>query len=259
MKCLARHLPGVLARPLFGDRERWGRTPIADDPDWLTWERHSVELYESTQRDRRGGLVNDSGYRIMREIDLAGATVVEIGPGQLDHMRHWKGRPDRFVLLDRREEMLSASAATLAREGVPSKSILLAGDSPLLPLPDACADIVLSFYSLEHLHPLDSYLAELQRILKPGGRLAGAIPAEGGLAWGLGRFLTTRREFRRSVGLDYDKVICWEHPNFADQVMNSLHRRFRPRHLSFWPLAVPVPDVNLIIRFIVEKRDPPAA
>lgn len=52
-----------------------------------------------------------------------------------------------------------------------------------LPLPDACADAVVSLHVFEHLHDADFTASEVQRILKPGGVfLAGTPGAPGPLA-----------------------------------------------------------------------------
>jgi SAM-dependent methyltransferase len=40
-----------------------------------------------------------------------------------------------------------------------------------VPLPDHCADAVLSAQVLEHVADLDAYCAEIRRLLKPGGTL----------------------------------------------------------------------------------------
>ena len=43
--------------------------------------------------------------------------------------------------------------------------------SGFVPLPDCCADCVVSFQVLEHIWDIDLYLAECKRLLKPGGQL----------------------------------------------------------------------------------------
>ena len=63
----------------------------------------------------------------------------------------------------------------------------------------------------------------------------GAIPAEGGLGWGLGRFLTSRRWLKYHTSIDPDKIICWEHPNFAEQVLAQMDQVFPKQKRQYWP------------------------
>ena len=74
-------LPEAALAQLFGDRKRFGRVPQRDDPDWLEWERLMPAAYDATQRQSIGRFVNDAGYQIMREVNLDGLRVLEIGPG----------------------------------------------------------------------------------------------------------------------------------------------------------------------------------
>ena len=83
-------------------------------------------------------------------------------------------------------------------------------------------DYVLSFFSLEHIMNLEEFVVQINRILKKDGYLIFAIPNEGHLAWGLGRFFFTRGYVYKKLGLDYDKIICWEHPNFSDKILKCL-------------------------------------
>lgn len=50
------------------------------------------------------------------------------------------------------------------------------GDARALPLPDACVDVIVSFETLEHLSEQDQFLAELRRVLRPGGLLIISTP-----------------------------------------------------------------------------------
>jgi hypothetical protein len=82
----------------------------------------------------------------------------------------------------------------------------------------------------------------------------GAIPCEGGMAWGLGRFLTSRRWLMANTTINPDKLICWEHPNFADFILNTLNKKGLKQHLSFWPFVIPSIDINLIAKFVFKKQ-----
>ncbi|MDQ3187343.1 MAG: class I SAM-dependent methyltransferase [Pseudomonadota bacterium] len=198
--------------------------------------------------------MNNAGYRVMSRIDLTGKQVLEIGPGDINHIDCWRGAPAHYVIADIQQAMLDVSSNKLTARGIPHESRLIArADRGLLPFEDAQFDVVVSFYSLEHLYPLDRYVDGMLRVLKPGGILIGAIPAEGGIGWGLGRFLTTRRWFKKHTTINPDKLICWEHPNFAEDVLMTLDRKLARRYLGFWPLAVPSIDLNLVIKFAYAK------
>jgi SAM-dependent methyltransferase len=249
-------LPSRLRAPLWGDRERWGLEVREDDPHWREWLAADGLFYEQNQRAGVGTVVNDAGYRVMSAIDLEGRRVLEIGPGDIRHIPFWRGRPSEYLLADVRAEMLRKAEQKLHAAAVPHRSMLVRRGAPL-PIDEASVDVVVSFYSLEHIHPLRPFVDEVCRVLRPGGVLIGAIPAEGGLSWGAGRLVTSRRWLRKHTTIDPDKIICWEHPNFGDQVISHLDARLARRHLRHWPLRwLPLLDANLIIRFVYEKPAP---
>lgn len=256
MKHLAvgHHLPGWIANPLFGDRARFGLEIQLDDPDWIAWQQDVyMHFYESTQKQSVGDIVNDAGYRVMESIDLSGLRVLEIGPGHIRHLRYWQGKPECYAIADIQDTMLRASSSILADAGI-AHQVVKVERGTALPFADGEFDVVISFYALEHMHPFAPYLAEMVRVLKPGGRMVGAIPAEGGLAWGLGRFFTSRRWLKRHSTIDPDKIICWEHPNFADFLLDKLDTELSRQYLSYWPLRLPSLDINLVVRFIHVRR-----
>jgi SAM-dependent methyltransferase len=253
-KSLAPSLPHPIAATLFGDRERFGRLPDPNDRHWIEWGTRSVDFYHASQKGGPGAVVNHAGYKVMRDVDLTGKTVLEIGPASLDHIAYWKGAPAHFTGVDINPAYLGMARAKLEERNVPFTTKLV---DPLLnePLPfdDASFDIILTFYSLEHIYYLENYLSELRRVLRPGGVLAGAIPCEGGLAWGAGRYLTTRRWLLNNTTIDPNRIICWEHPNFADTILNELSRVFRTPAISFWPLRIPAIDINLVAKFVCTR------
>ena len=252
---VAGYLPLALSRVLFGDRERHGIVPDFSDSDWCEWERLMPTAYDTLQRRSVGAFVNCAGYRVMQQVDLNERYVLEIGPGDLPHMDQWRGVPSRYTLADVRQDLLDRSTARLDQARVRNDAHLLPYRRiGRLPFSDETFDVVVSFYSLEHLHPIGEFLSEIRRVLRPGGTLVGAIPCEGGLAWGTGRLITSRRWFKTHTTIDPDKLICWEHPNFAPAVLLELDRQFHRQHLHFWPLGVPLVDVNLVVRFVYLRQ-----
>jgi SAM-dependent methyltransferase len=247
-------LPRWLSSPLWGDRHRWGLRVDEHDACWKEWQNSYLDFYAANQRKGIGTIVNDAGYQVMSSIDLSGKRVLEIGPGDIRHNVFWNGLPAEYLVADIQVGMLQKAEAKLDELHVKHSSLLLQRGAAL-PLDDEVVDIVISFYSLEHIYPLNPYLEELKRVMRSGGILIGAIPAEGGLPWGLGRALTSRRWFQRHTNIDPDKIICWEHPNYADQVVDELESCFGKGETRFWPAsAIPVLDANLLLKFIYTKE-----
>lgn len=247
---IGRLLPQMMAAPLFGDRKTFGLVPDEADPDWQEWQKEYLNFYQSNQKQGLGKTINDAGYQILKQIDLSGKSIAEIGPGGMHHMPFWNGVPALFTAFDIEPRFL---AETEAKMTCPYQGVLLDGRSAALPVADDSFDILLTFYSLEHLHPLDEFLDDYRRVLKPGGLLVGAVPNEGGLAWGLGRFLTSRRWVHQHTSINYDKIICWEHPNFVDTIINGLEQRFDRRRLGQYPLRILIYDMNLVTSFVYKK------
>ena len=246
-------LPHSLRTPLWGDRERWGLIPKLDDPCWQEWQHTYTDFYQANQREGIGTRVNDAGYAVMSSIDLSGKCVLEIGAGDIRHIKYWRGVPAEYLLADISADMMAFAQKRLEERGIAYRTLPVSRNQPLA-LDDASVDVIVSFYSLEHLYPLRPYLEEFKRLLKPGGCLIGAIPTEGGLAWGGGRMLTSRRWFKKNTAIDPDKIICWEHPNFADQILGELDQMFTREAIEHWPLTwLPLLDPNLVIRLLYRK------
>jgi ubiquinone/menaquinone biosynthesis C-methylase UbiE len=256
LKYIAREwIPQSISSRLWGDRKRWGLIVQPNDTCWKEWQRISAKAHMITQRNSIGTMLLNAGYGVMSDIDIAGKRILEIGPGDIQHIDFWRERPAEYFLADIHPEMLSIAEHKLQLAGIPSRSLLV-NRGEQLPIEDSSVDIVISFNSLEHLYPLSPYLLDFSRVLRPGGILIGAIPTEGGLAWGLGRMLTTRRWFNKNTNVNLDKIICWEHPNFADQIVKELDRIFKRQSLTLWPIRMlPLLDANLVIRFLYCKGD----
>lgn len=250
---IRRVLPRPLRKVLWGDRDRWGLVADPGDICWAEWQRKYGEFYAANQRKGIGTSINDAGYSVMNSVDLSEKVVLEIGAGDIRHIRHWHGQPSEYLLADIDEGMLELAKRRLEENGVLYRSVILERGQRL-PFSSASVDVIVSFYSLEHLYPLRPYIDEMRRVLKPGGSLVGAIPAEGGLAWGAGRFLTSRRWFRKNTTIDPDKIICWEHPNFADEIIAALDRAFERDRIRYWPFPwLPLLDSNLVIKYRYTK------
>lgn len=238
--------------PLFGYREELAQEFNELDPDWVQWFAAYHHFHIDTQTKGLGGRLNRAGYRIVTRFNFASKMVLEIGPGTLPHRSLWQGTPKNYISVEvdpkfhSYAERISACDFTALTRG---------RNDPTLAVPDGSVDYILTFYSLEHLRDLDEHLIEFSRVLKPGGRVIGAVPNEGGLAWGLGRFLVTRRWVKRNYGIDYDKIIAWEHPNYVDAIRQGLSKHFDEEIWDQRPFGlVRNLNLNLISRFSFIKN-----
>tara|TARA_B100002052_G_scaffold261356_1_gene255179 strand:+ start:989 stop:1738 length:750 start_codon:yes stop_codon:yes gene_type:complete len=246
-------MPKLFKKVLWGNRERWGLIPNEQDSHWKEWQNYSTEFYMENQRSGIGAVVNDAGYTVMQKIDLSGKKVLELGAGDIRHIKHWKGVPSEYILADISESMMQLAKKRLDEKSVEYRTLIIKRHQHLA-IDEESIDVIISFYSLEHLYPLMPKLEEYYKLLSPGGILIGAVPAEGGMAWGFGRMLTSRRWLKKNTSIDPDKIICWEHPNFSDHIIEKLDNVFQRENVTSWPFPFcPLIDINLIFKFLYLK------
>jgi ubiquinone/menaquinone biosynthesis C-methylase UbiE len=119
----------------------------------------------------------------------------------------------------------------------------LDGDS--LPFPDDSFDRLIATHVLEHVPFPHLAIQEWVRVLKPGGILSLILPCDPGMAWRLGRYLGPRKQAEKA-GLPYDYYMAREHINSIFNLHQILKFHFPKRAVTWWPLRLPLPDVNLI-------------
>ena len=151
--------------------------------------------------------------------------------------------------MDMREDMAAA-----IRRDFPSVTTLVADAQQRLPYEDASFDRAIAIHVLEHLRDLPAALTELTRLLKPGGVLSVVIPCEGGLVYGLGRRVTSQRAFERRYSTSYRWHIESDHVNQAHEVLHELRDRFDIADQTFYPLRLPIVDLNVLIGLTCVRR-----
>lgn len=117
-------------------------------------------------------------------IALASGDVLELGMGGGLNLPHYDVSRVRRVFGLEPAGVLRASAATM-HASVPFE--LLAAPAEAIPLPAACIDTVVSTWTLCSIPDLPQALAEVRRVLRPGGRLLflehGRAPDAGVARW----------------------------------------------------------------------------
>jgi arsenite methyltransferase len=125
----------------------------------------------------------------VRHAELAtGETVLDVGSGGgIDTIMAARrvGPSGRAIGLDMLEEMRERAGANAARAGVAAWTEFVAGEMESIPLPAESVDVVISNGVLNLSARKSRALAEIHRVLRPGGRLCVAdlvvdeeLPAE---------------------------------------------------------------------------------
>lgn len=162
----------------FNDNAERHWQTIAGEP---AGRAHVLNKPFSTVRDTPG-ILYKLGL-VLNELDLGvGMSVLDFGAGSCWLSSAINRLRCRTVAID-----VSPTALRLGEELFRSDSRHQLGlepqflpyDGHTIPLPDACVDRAICFDSFHHVPNQDEVLAELQRVLKPGGRLVLAEPGEG--------------------------------------------------------------------------------
>jgi demethylmenaquinone methyltransferase/2-methoxy-6-polyprenyl-1,4-benzoquinol methylase len=142
----------------------------------------------------------------------------------------------RVVGLDQSTEMLAGAQARVAAAGVSDRITLVEGGAEQLPFPDGAFDALTFTYLIRYVEDPGATLAELARVVKPGGVMAGL---EFGVPRGVWRPLW---ELYVRVGLPVSGAVIshgWrEVGSFLGPSIRDLHDRLPIREqVGLWQAA----------------------
>ena len=106
----------------------------------------------------------------LHEAIPAGATVLDIGCGSAHPYRHLKDKIGKYYGIDWSEAQVQAN-----RERWP-ECTFITGSAYAVPLPNDAADVVMSFYVIEHCVWPHRLLDEMLRLARPGGLIVVLTP-----------------------------------------------------------------------------------
>ena len=111
--------------------------------------------------------------------------VVEIGFGSGHNVQHYPAAVTSVAAIEPSDTAWKIAGKRLAASSVPVRRAGLDGQA--LPFPDDSFDCALSTWTMCSIPDLEAALAELRRVLRPGGRLHfiehGLAPDEGVVRW----------------------------------------------------------------------------
>lgn len=170
------------------------------------------------------------------------AQVLEVGAGSGQHPGYVRHQFDNYWITDGNGRMLDQARA---RWGDDPRYRYQVEDARSLSFEKASFDRVIATHVLEHIVHPHEVLREWARLVRPGGVLSLILPCDPGLAWRLGRCLGVRQRATRA-GLDYDYWMAREHVNSIFNLVTFIDYYFEDVQETWWPLRVPLADVNLI-------------
>ena len=231
-----------------GMTKRTQKTPNTHDLE--IWQYAEEELFNYLYKGVAGKF-QIQGHRILGEWsrELKDRIVVEIGCGHGHHLLY-SGHPySKYIGLDHkfnRTQILSQQE---------THPMAINGDAFHLPFQNQSIDCVLSIYIFEHLRALRQNLLEVKRVLKTNGKLLIALPAEGGLLYGLGRSLTSKPYMEKKYGIDYDAIVHYEHVNTYPEVFAGVSEIFKVTKKRYSPFPfLPSYHFNAVICLQAENR-----
>ncbi|MFI9803712.1 class I SAM-dependent methyltransferase [Streptomyces sp. NPDC052301] len=121
-------------------------------------------LKMAAQSDRRGGV----GHRYRLLAGLRGR-VLEVGAGQGRNFRHYPAAVTELVALEPDDTLRAVAEQAAASTPVPVT--LVVGEAARLPGEDGAYDAVVASLVLCSVDDLPGALAEIRRVLRPGGQL----------------------------------------------------------------------------------------
>jgi SAM-dependent methyltransferase len=191
-------------------------------------------------------------FRFARFAEAAGRSVLEIGVGMgADHLEWARSRPALLAGIDLTPRAIRLTRSRLELEGATTS--LHVADAERLPFADDSFDIVYSWGVLHHSPDTAAAVAEVYRVLKPGGRAAVMIYHRDSI---LGRLLWLRYGMLRGVSIDETYARHLESPGtkaYSRAAAEQLFARF-----SRTEITVELSAGDLLTGAAGQRHDGPA-
>jgi len=234
------------------ERFKWPKALPALSPRQQAIQDDFVEHWHRVLPERYGVIEKfNHGYPLRHLPGGKRWRTLELGAGIGAHLE--------FEPLDRQEyhciELRGTMADALRRKH-PSVATVTGDCQQRIPYDDGYFDRVVAIHVLEHLPNLPAAIDEIDRVLMPGGLVSVVLPCDPGLAYELARKISAERVFKAKHKMPYRWFVRREHINSPKEVLHEIKRKFKIFDRVYFPLAVPVINLNLCIGVTARKPLP---
>lgn len=226
--------------------EKWPKT-ISDLTNEQKAIKHDWEIFWLEVLPKKYGPIEKFNHRFVTSDVQNSKTsdkikTLEIGAGLGENIKYENLDRQDYYAIEIEEEVCAKLKGNFSKVHT-----IVADCQTNLPFENNYFDRVIATNVLEHLPNLPSALKEVQRVLKVGGQFNVVIPCEGGLAYSLGRKLTSERTFKKRYHVSYDWLIKNEHCNTAKEILYELKQYFIINNFQYFPLFIPNINCNLMV------------
>lgn len=218
---------------------------MRQDPDYENYLIRWSELYKRLNYDRGFSSYFLRKSHVYLEEKFPDThkfpRVLEVGAGTGEHLRYVRHGYDEYVMTDSHPEMLSQIITDHQWRG---EVIIDKQDATRLGYPNHQFDRLIAAHVLEHLERPHEVLREWCRVVRPGGTISILLPCDPGLAWRVGRAVSSRPKFKKA-GLEYDYWMAREHINPINNLVALISYYFNTRSEGWYPIRIPTIDLNL--------------
>jgi demethylmenaquinone methyltransferase / 2-methoxy-6-polyprenyl-1,4-benzoquinol methylase len=145
------------------------------------WRLAAVDAIARGLADGRGQGADDAAAPLITGPLITGPLILDVASGTAGVAIELASRTGGTVVgVDLTEQMLRQGAANVAASAVAGRIALVGGQAERLPFPDATFDALSFSYLLRYVTDPQATLAELARVVKPGGTMASlefSVPA----------------------------------------------------------------------------------
>ena len=218
----------------------------ADDPEAIMadWYEHH---YSTICSSADGSAFATYMHRALERrpgVQTASSQVLEIGGNEGEHVPFVTHPYADYLLTDLRPPTPRPEVAAdpRVRTGV--------ADASNLPYPDATVDRVIATCVLHHVPSPLVCARQMRRVCRPGGTISVLLPTDPGLAYRVGKALTSGRAARKA-GLESEHrlLAAVDHRNHVRSVLAQVRHAFRDDalQLDWYPFRVPSVELNAFL------------